>query len=36
MDVGYSSLSSFNKAFKEIKGVTPSLFRSSEVRNEAV
>lgn len=29
LDVGYASLSSFNKAFKEIKGVTPSTFRQS-------
>jgi AraC-like DNA-binding protein len=27
LDVGYSSLSSFNKAFKESHGVTPSIFR---------
>mgnify|MGYP001222244515 CR=1 FL=1 len=31
LEVGYSSLSTFNKAFKEIKGVTPSQFRSSEL-----
>ncbi|MDT8429122.1 MAG: AraC family transcriptional regulator [Pseudomonadales bacterium] len=29
LDVGYASLSSFNKAFKEIHGVTPSFFRSN-------
>ena len=29
LDVGFSSLSSFNKAFKEIKGITPSAFRQS-------
>lgn len=28
LDVGYASLSSFNKAFKELHGVTPSIFRS--------
>ncbi len=28
LDVGYASLSSFNKAFKEAHGVTPSSFRS--------
>ncbi|MDP1931390.1 MAG: helix-turn-helix transcriptional regulator [Gammaproteobacteria bacterium] len=28
LDVGYASLSSFNKAFKEAHGVTPSIFRS--------
>lgn len=27
LDVGYASLSSFNKAFKEIHGVTPSVYR---------
>ena len=27
MEVGYSSLSSFNKAFKEFHGTTPSIFR---------
>ncbi|MDX1490638.1 MAG: helix-turn-helix domain-containing protein [Pseudohongiellaceae bacterium] len=27
LDVGYSSLSSFNKAFKEAHGVTPSIYR---------
>jgi len=32
MDVGYASLSSFNKAFKEITGVTPSNFRNNEGR----
>jgi AraC-like DNA-binding protein len=31
LDVGYSSLSSFNKAFKEIKGITPSLYRAGEL-----
>jgi len=29
LDVGFSSLSSFNKAFKEIKGVTPSAYRNT-------
>ena len=28
LDVGYTSLSSFNKAFKELHGVTPSSYRS--------
>ena len=28
LDVGYASLSSFNKAFKEVHGVTPSIYRS--------
>lgn len=28
LDVGYASLSSFNKAFKELHGVTPTTFRS--------
>jgi AraC-like DNA-binding protein len=28
LDVGYASLSSFNKSFKELHGVTPSVFRS--------
>lgn len=28
LDVGYASLSSFNKAFKELHGVTPSIYRS--------
>lgn len=27
LDVGYASLSSFNKAFKELHGVTPSIYR---------
>ena len=30
MEVGYSSLSSFNKAFKEINGTTPSAFRQEK------
>ena len=30
LDVGYASLSSFNKAFKEIHGVTPSVYRSGQ------
>ncbi len=29
-EVGYSSLSSFNKAFKEITGVTPTNFRNND------
>jgi len=28
LDVGYASLSSFNKAFKELQGVTPSVYRN--------
>jgi AraC-like DNA-binding protein len=28
LDVGYASLSSFNKAFKELHGVTPTIFRT--------
>ena len=28
LDIGYASLSSFNKSFKELHGVTPSVFRS--------
>ncbi|MDT8427474.1 MAG: helix-turn-helix transcriptional regulator [Pseudomonadales bacterium] len=28
LDVGYASLSSFNKSFKELHGVTPSVFRN--------
>lgn len=28
LDVGYASLSSFNKAFKELHGVTPSAYRN--------
>jgi AraC-like DNA-binding protein len=30
LDVGYTSLSVFNKAFKERYKVTPSVFRNSE------
>lgn len=30
LEVGYVSLSSFNKAFKDIHGVTPSVYRSGE------
>lgn len=30
MEVGYASLSSFNKAFKEIIGITPSAYRSTQ------
>lgn len=30
LDVGYASLSSFNKAFKETHGVTPSTWRTGE------
>lgn len=28
LDVGYASLSSFNKAFKELHGITPSVYRN--------
>lgn len=28
LDVGYASISSFNKAFKELHGVTPSVYRN--------
>jgi AraC-like DNA-binding protein len=28
LDVGYASLSSFNKAFKEMQGITPSVYRN--------
>ena len=28
LDMGYRSLSPFNKAFKEIKGMTPTEFRN--------
>ena len=28
LDVGYASLSSFNKAFKELQGITPSVYRN--------
>ncbi len=28
LDVGYASLSSFNKSFKELHGITPTVFRS--------
>lgn len=31
LEVGYVSLSSFNKAFKDIQGVTPSVYRSGEM-----
>lgn len=30
LDVGYASLSSFNKAFKETHGMTPSVYRSGQ------
>jgi AraC-like DNA-binding protein len=30
LDVGYASLSSFNKAFKDTHGVTPSTWRTGE------
>lgn len=35
LDVGFSSLSSFNKAFKDIKGVTPSSYRNSGMSEPA-
>lgn len=31
LDVGYASLSSFNKAFKELQGITPSVYRNKLV-----
>lgn len=34
LDVGYASLSSFNKAFKEFHGVTPSVFRSQHTSSD--
>jgi len=34
LDAGYASLSSFNKSFKEIKGVTPSAYRISVAADE--
>lgn len=33
LDVGYASLSAFNKAFKDITGVTPSVYRNSAPSN---
>jgi AraC-like DNA-binding protein len=32
LDVGYASLSSFNKAFKEWHGVTPTMFRTRSIK----
>ncbi len=32
LDVGYASLSSFNKAFKELHGVTPTIFRTRSIK----
>jgi len=32
LDVGYASLSSFNKAFKELHGVTPTIFRTRSTK----
>ncbi len=34
-NAGFASLSSFNKAFREIHGVTPSMFRSAAVKVKA-
>jgi AraC-like DNA-binding protein len=31
LDVGYASLSSFNKSFKELHGITPTVFRSQRL-----
>lgn len=31
LDVGYASLSSFNKSFKELHGITPTVFRSQHI-----
>ena len=33
-DSGFSSLSSFNRAFKKIKGISPSEFRETMINNE--
>lgn len=30
LDVGYGSIASFNRAFKEIAGVTPTAYRTQE------
>jgi AraC-like DNA-binding protein len=35
MDAGFRSLSSFNKAFKDMHGVTPTAWRKQSVHNEA-
>ena len=35
LDMGYRSLSPFNKAFKEIKGMTPTEFRNRHLQREA-
>lgn len=35
MDVGYRSLATFNRAFKELTGVSPSEYRASRGRSEA-
>ncbi len=34
LDMGYRSLSPFNKAFKEIKGMTPTEFRNRHLPRE--
>ncbi len=34
LDMGYQSLSPFNKAFKEIKGMTPTEFRNRHLKKE--
>lgn len=36
LEVGYASLSSFNKAFKDFTGVTPTTFRNAEGRVAAI
>jgi AraC-like DNA-binding protein len=36
LDVGYASLSSFNKAFKDTHGVTPSTWRASDQATASV
>ena len=33
LDVGYSSLSSFNKAFKELHGMTPTTYRARALKH---
>jgi AraC-like DNA-binding protein len=32
LDAGYASLSSFNKAFKELHGVTPTIYRTRSIK----
>jgi len=35
LDVGYRSISSFNRAFKEIVGVSPTTYRQQTIRSES-